>query len=32
MAAINWLTDLKQALDRAQAENKAILLDFFNPN
>ncbi len=32
MAAINWLTELEQALDRAKAENKAILLDFFNPN
>lgn len=32
MAAINWLTELEEALDRAKAENKAILLDFFNPN
>ncbi len=32
MTAIEWLTDLEQALDRAQTENKAILLDFFNPN
>ncbi len=30
-ATINWMTDMEQALDRAQAENKAILLDFFNP-
>jgi len=32
MGAINWITEMEQALDRAKAENKAILLDFFNPN
>ena len=28
---IEWITDMGQALERAQAENKAIFLDFFNP-
>ncbi len=31
-ATISWLTEMEQALDRAKTENKAILLDFFNPN
>lgn len=30
--AINWLTDMDTALDRAKAENKTVLLDFFNPD
>jgi thiol:disulfide interchange protein len=29
---IQWLTSMDQAIKRAQAENKPILLDFFNPN
>lgn len=29
---IQWLTSMDQAIKRAQAENKSILLDFFNPN
>lgn len=28
---IQWLTDMKEALQRARAENMPILLDFFNP-
>lgn len=28
---IQWETDLAKARARAQAENKPILLDFFNP-
>ena len=28
---IKWETDLDTALTRAQAENKHVLLDFFNP-
>ena len=26
-----WITDMKDALSRAEAEKKPILLDFFNP-
>ena len=29
---INWETELKVSLTRAQAEKKHILLDFYNPN
>lgn len=29
---ILWETDMEGALKRARAENKPILLDFFNPN
>jgi len=29
--AITWETDLNQALIRAKAEHKPVLLDFFNP-
>jgi hypothetical protein len=28
---IVWETELGAALKRAQSENKAVLLDFFNP-
>lgn len=28
---INWETEMDTALARANAENKLILLDFFNP-
>ena len=31
MEAIAWETDLKQALAKAQAEQKPVLVDFFNP-
>jgi hypothetical protein len=31
MASIPWETKLSKALERAQAEKKTILLDFFNP-
>jgi hypothetical protein len=31
-SAIQWLTDMGTALQRAKSENKPILLDFFNPN
>ena len=29
---IMWVTDMDSALERAKAENKPVLLDFFNPN
>lgn len=29
---IQWLTSMDQAVKRAKAENRPILLDFFNPN
>lgn len=29
--AITWLTSMDKALAQAKAENKSILLDFFNP-
>lgn len=29
--AIRWENDLASALARAKAENKAVLVDFFNP-
>ena len=29
--AISWQTDMKAALDRARAEKKNVLMDFFNP-
>ena len=29
---INWLGDWQQALERAQAEDQSIFLDFFSPN
>jgi len=28
---IRWETEMHAALDRAQSENKQVLLDFFNP-
>lgn len=28
---ISWQSDLKQALVRAKAEKRPVLLDFFNP-
>jgi uncharacterized protein YyaL (SSP411 family) len=28
---IQWETDYKAALEKAQAEKKPILIDFFNP-
>jgi uncharacterized protein YyaL (SSP411 family) len=28
---VNWIHDLKQALERARKENTPVLLDFFNP-
>jgi hypothetical protein len=30
-ATINWLNDLAKAQEIAQAENRPIFLDFFNP-
>jgi hypothetical protein len=29
---IQWMTDFDEALARGRAENKPVLLDFFNPN
>lgn len=29
---IKWETIMDEALARAKSENKAVLLDFFNPN
>jgi hypothetical protein len=31
MAEIGWLNDMNEALARAKAEKKPVLLDFFNP-
>lgn len=31
MKTMNWETDFNQALRRSKAENKPVLLDFFNP-
>jgi hypothetical protein len=31
-SGIQWLTSLDQAVKQAKAENKAILLDFYNPS
>ena len=28
---IKWESDLKAALDKAEKEGRAVLLDFFNP-
>jgi uncharacterized protein YyaL (SSP411 family) len=28
---IEWVTSMDEALKRAKAENKYVLLDFFNP-
>ena len=28
---IEWLSDLNGSLERAQKENKLVLLEFFNP-
>jgi hypothetical protein len=28
---ISWITDMTKALERGKAENRPILLDFFNP-
>lgn len=28
---VEWLTDFDQAINQAGKENKAVLLDFFNP-
>ncbi len=30
-ARIAWLSSLDEALDRANLENKSVLLDFFSP-
>jgi len=30
-AKLEWVTSMDQALSRAKAEGKPILLDFFNP-
>jgi len=30
-AKIQWETEYENALSRAKAENKPVLLDFFNP-
>lgn len=30
-ATIQWLTGMDEALSRARAEGKPVLLDFFNP-
>jgi uncharacterized protein YyaL (SSP411 family) len=27
----DWMNDFKEALEKARKENKAVLLDFFNP-
>jgi hypothetical protein len=32
MSVIEWGTDFDETLARAKAENKPVLLDFFNPN
>ena len=29
---IDWMTDFKGAFDQANATNKMVLLDFFNPH
>jgi hypothetical protein len=29
--AVQWETDMETALSRAKAEDKEVLLDFFNP-
>ncbi len=31
MTNVNWITDYDEALARSTAEDKPILLDFFNP-
>ncbi len=31
-SGIHWLTSMDQAVKLAKAENKPILLDFFNPS
>lgn len=31
MTEIGWLNDMNEALARAKAEKKPVLLDFFNP-
>jgi hypothetical protein len=28
---IQWINDFKQALEQARQQNRAVLLDFFNP-
>ena len=28
---INWLNSIDQAIEQAKAQNKPILIDFFNP-
>ncbi len=30
--SIQWLSDLESALKKAKAEDKHVLLDFFNPH
>jgi hypothetical protein len=32
MAEVAWITDMDDALRKAKAEKKPILIDFFNPN
>ena len=31
MGQVTWISDMQDALNKARAENKPILLDFFNP-
>ncbi len=31
MAQIAWVSEMKEALSKAEKEKKPILLDFFNP-
>ena len=31
MGQVAWITDMSDALSKAKAANKPILLDFFNP-
>jgi hypothetical protein len=32
MGQVAWITDMDNALAKAKAEKKPILIDFFNPN
>ena len=31
MKQIHWKTEFQEALEQARKENKAVLLDFYNP-
>jgi hypothetical protein len=31
MGQVTWITDMNDALSRAKAQKRPILLDFFNP-